>query len=185
MVGFVKTYGVADEDVRPLIDQLNVVHKKGKLSLLLNASNPCGKHVKTLKDMRSCRYRIAAHFPGLRGCMTKMVLGRQCAERFKLTIADLNEAKRVLREEFAFVGITEKWHESVKLFHELHGGKLHADEMFGLFRTSPPAISNVKRALYNTYDYFDEELYLTALEVFEVQKRTVAARLREGQNAVT
>jgi hypothetical protein len=175
MVGFVRTYGVAEEDVQPLMDQLSVVQKKNSV---MNASNPCGKHVKTLNDMRSCRYRVASHFPGLRGCMTKMVLGRQCSEKYKLTIADLQEAKRIISQEFAFVGITEKWDESVRLFHGLHGGNMYSDELFARYRDSPKAVENVRKALRNAYDYFDEELYATALDVFERQKQDLLTKVR-------
>jgi len=180
MVGFVRTYGVSAEDVQPLMDQLSVVQKK---HAVLNASNPCGKHVKTLNDMRACRYRIASHFPGLRGCMTKMVLGRQCSEKYKITIADLQEAKRIVQQEFAFVGITEKWDESVRLFHGLHGGKMYSDEVFARYRDSPKAVENVRKALRNAYDYFDEELYQTAVEVFERQKQELLTKVRQtGEN---
>ena len=67
-----------------------------------------------------------------------MILGRKCAERYKLTTTDLLEAKRIVRTELAFVGITEKWSESIRLFHGLHGGTMHADELFPKLRESPP-----------------------------------------------
>ncbi len=70
--------------------------------------------------------------------MTKMILGRQCSERYQLTNADLEEAKRLVRSELAFVGIAEKWQESVRLFHSLHGGQLYSDEMFVKAKESPP-----------------------------------------------
>ena len=178
MVGFVRTYGVTSDDVDPLLEQLSVVQKKGGHAMLMNASNTCGKHVKTLNDMRACRYRVASHYPGLRGCMTKMVLGRQCSERYKLTIADLQEAKRIVRSDFAFVGINEHWEDSVKLFHGLYGGILYADEIFARYRESPKAVENVRRALHNVYDYFDEELYDTAKSVFERQKEQLSLRVR-------
>ena len=84
------------------------------------------------------RYLLASHFPGLRGCMTKMILGKQCSERYQLTNSDLEEAKRLVRSELAFVGIAEKWQESVRLFHSLHGGQLHSDEIFVRAKESPP-----------------------------------------------
>ena len=181
MVGFVRTYGVANEDVDLLMNQLSLVQKRGDQTALMNSSNPCGKHVKSLTDMRACRYRIASHFPGLRGCMTKMVLGRQCAERYKLTIADLLEAKRIVREDFKFVGIAESWDESVRLFHGLHGGRMYADEIFARYRDSPKAIENVRKALANSYDYFDEELYRTALSVFDRQRADLLLKVRSSK----
>ena len=50
--------------------------------------------------------RLYASEPGIKGCMTKMILGYRCAEIVpggftrKLT----NEAKRRLSEDFVFVG---------------------------------------------------------------------------------
>jgi hypothetical protein len=70
--------------------------------------------------------------------MTKMVLGKQCSERYQLTSADLEEAKRVVKNELAFVGIAEKWQESIRLFHSLHGGELYTDELFTRAKESPP-----------------------------------------------
>ena len=67
-----------------------------------------------------------------------MVLGKQCSERYALTSADLEEAKRIVRSEIAFVGIVERWKESVRLFHSMHGGPLYNEELFLKVRESPP-----------------------------------------------
>lgn len=175
MVRFVVSYGVAEEDVSALLGALNVVPKVKSM----NSSNPCYHASKTIHTLRSCRYVLASHFPGLRGCMTKMVLGRQCSEKYQLTHADLQEAKRIVSEELAFVGLTERWHESVRLFHSMHGGILHSEELYIRTRESPPAIENVRTALDgSSYDYFDEELYRTAMETFELQKERVDEKIR-------
>ena len=39
------------------------------------------------------------------------------------------------------------------------------------------AIENVRYALRNGYDYFDEEIYATAVEVFERQKAAVSEKI--------
>ena len=67
-----------------------------------------------------------------------MIIGKQCSERYQLTTADLQEAKRIIRTELAFVGITEQWHSSVRLFHAMHGGQMYTDELFTKTRESPP-----------------------------------------------
>ena len=54
--------------------------------------------------LKHCAWQAAVQFPGLEGCQTKMLLGRSCYDPFLLTAADLDEAKRRLREEFLFVG---------------------------------------------------------------------------------
>ena len=174
MVRFGVSYGVAEEDVSTLLGALNVVPKVKSM----NSSNPCYFASKKITTLRSCRYVLASHFPGLRGCMTKMVLGRQCSEKYQLTQADLQEAKRIVREELAFVGLTERWHDSVRLFHAMHGGTLYSEELYIRTRESPPAIENVRSALGSSYDYFDEELYRTAVETFNTQKERVDDRIR-------
>lgn len=39
-------------------------------------------------------------------------------------------------------------------------------------------IDNVREALKDAYDYFDEELYRTAVDVFEEQKKTISSRVK-------
>ena len=174
MVRFVVSYGVTEEDVPALLGALNVVPKVKTM----NSSNPCFFASKKMNSLRSCRYVMASHFPGLRGCMTKMVLGKQCSEKYQLSHADLAEAKRIVREELAFVGLTEKWQDSVRLFHAMHGGTLYSEELYVKTRESPPAIENVRSALAASYDYFDEELYRTAVETFEAQKFKIEQRMK-------
>lgn len=72
------------------------------------------KAITTLRDF--------VKYPGIAGCMTKMVLGHYCAADMELTQADLAEAKRILHG-MAFVGITELWSESICLFTTMFGGK--------------------------------------------------------------
>lgn len=178
MVSLVTLYGVAESDVENILAIINTIPNPGSL----NASHPCFKY-KTKDELRTCRYLAASYFPGMKGCMTKMILGKQCAERYKLTTADLQEAKRILRDDFAFVGILEHWTETVQMFHGLHGGKLYSDELFAHYRKSPKALEVVKKSLSNTFDFFDEEIYATALEVFEKQRASLKEKvMRSGQN---
>ena len=45
------------------------------------------------------------------------------------------------------------------------------------------AIDNVRKAIAHSYDYFDEEIYRTALEVFERQKRALRDKVKAtGRN---
>ena len=44
-------------------------------------------------------------YPGLTGCMTKMVIGKGCCDKYEITRDDMNEAKRRIKEDFAFVGM--------------------------------------------------------------------------------
>eukprot|EP00051_Salpingoeca_urceolata_P007793 m.100609 g.100609 ORF g.100609 m.100609 type:complete len:352 (-) comp15408_c0_seq3:115-1170(-) len=68
--------------------------------------------------------RAYVEFPPIASCMTKMILGYLCATVVSISAAELEEAKRRVREDFAFVGLQEYWNESVCLFHRMFGGTL-------------------------------------------------------------
>ena len=67
--------------------------------------------------------------PFTASCQTKMMVGRTCASKPLKDPARLVEAKRRLREDIKFVGITDSFNLSVCLFHH----------MFGAHRATPPA----------------------------------------------
>ena len=68
-----------------------------------------------LKAPYSEALRLFATEPGIKGCMTKMILGYRCAETVPggFTKKLIGEAKRRLREDFVFVGLTEEWDVSI------------------------------------------------------------------------
>ena len=55
------------------------------------------------------------------GCQTRMVLGQSCWSHEPLNRSEVKAAQRRL-EDFAFVGITDRYDESVCLFHAMAGG---------------------------------------------------------------
>jgi len=57
-----------------------------------------------VEKFMKCGQRAAALYPGLQGCQTRMILGRNCYDTYTLTLEDVVEAKRRLSEEFLFVG---------------------------------------------------------------------------------
>ena len=91
--------------------------------------------------------------------MTKMVIGRGCCDKYDITRDDMKEAKRRIKQDFAFignlskffyyhsfqgkisiacsrlelknntVGLQERWNTSVELFHLKYGGKLFHEEL--------------------------------------------------------
>lgn len=61
--------------------------------------------------------------------MTKMIIGRGCCDKYDITTDDITEAKRRMREDFAFIGLQERWNTSVEMFHLQHGGKLFCEEL--------------------------------------------------------
>ena len=54
-----------------------------------------------------------AAWPGLNGCVTKLLTGRGCNADVALGVADVARARLRLRDDFAFVGLTEQWDASV------------------------------------------------------------------------
>eukprot|EP00051_Salpingoeca_urceolata_P007043 m.93415 g.93415 ORF g.93415 m.93415 type:complete len:402 (-) comp15092_c0_seq1:172-1377(-) len=61
--------------------------------------------------------------PGIKSCMTKMILGEYCARVEPISPSMLVEAVRRVTSSFAFVGLVEEWDASVCLFHAMNGGE--------------------------------------------------------------
>eukprot|EP00045_Choanoeca_perplexa_P006219 m.52673 g.52673 ORF g.52673 m.52673 type:complete len:502 (-) comp13520_c0_seq1:11-1516(-) len=72
------------------------------------------------------------NFPGIASCMTKMLLGFNCAHHVKLDMGMLAEAKRRVRYDLGFVGLSEHWNASICLFHRKYGGPMHPIELANL-----------------------------------------------------
>eukprot|EP01031_Cornospumella_fuschlensis_P030328 gene30328-36648_t len=126
------------------------------------------KH-QTTAVVENCRYLSASHFPGIKGCMTRMILGLNCLDTiYSITVEDMLEAKRRLKESFAFVGITSKWNESIAKFHRMYGGNMYLDEL-----SRPPSrhsrekahVVNILRSA-NYRDVWDEEIFQHAQKIF-------------------
>eukprot|EP00750_Incisomonas_marina_P014200 INCI17617.5.p1 GENE.INCI17617.5~~INCI17617.5.p1 ORF type:complete len:630 (+),score=94.57 INCI17617.5:1460-3349(+) len=71
-----------------------------------------------------------AEWPDIPHCQTKMLLGTACAHRRTLNQSDVDQAVLHIRRGFAFVGITDRYHESICLFHAMFGGPLLHLETF-------------------------------------------------------
>jgi len=50
---------------------------------------------------------IFFHWPGVQGCMTKMVAGYRCGENVTMSKSEVETSEQRLRSYFAFVGLTE------------------------------------------------------------------------------
>lgn len=74
--------------------------------------------------LRALEARSALH-----GCMTKMVLGRGCHERRELGSADVALASSALRSPAFFVGLSERYVESVCYWHARFGGPVYHFEV--------------------------------------------------------
>ena len=68
-----------------------------------------------------------ARTPGLSGCTTKMVTGTKCADPAG---GPPDVAAAVARvRAFAFIGLTDRWEESLCLFHSWYGGTTQPYEL--------------------------------------------------------
>jgi hypothetical protein len=109
---------------------------------------------------------------GLGGCQTKMVLGRVCHDAAPVTQADLALAVSTLRENFKFVGVMERWEDSVHVYHQLYGGPVLPIELMAQRQTKKE--SDVQD--FGTFrDPVDEALYAAVLALFDEQVQRGAA----------
>ena len=69
------------------------------------------------------------HRNALWGCQTKMLVGHGCFESHKLTDAEIAHAHQIVSSGEHFVGLTERYAESICLFHIKYGGKLYDFEV--------------------------------------------------------
>jgi hypothetical protein len=73
-------------------------------------------------------------------------------------------------------GITEQWEDSVRLFHKLHGGALHSDELVHQ-RSAKEAVRRTQEALLRVLkkeigaDPYDTALYAEASRSFYSARR--------------
>jgi hypothetical protein len=83
----------------------------------------------------------------MNSCMTKMLAGHYCAEQgVEMTSYLIKLAEDRLINDFAFVGLTERWDESICLFHQMLGGIAREVE-FENVRQAPATKTNTTNML--------------------------------------
>ena len=108
--------------------------------------------------------------------MTRMLTGERCAESnysrgtkpFDGGMARVTEAKRAVAD-LAFVGLTERWNETVCLFHRMFGGSINPAEFMNFHHNHKHDSHQPYRedSLQGFRDDADEEVYAAAKERFE------------------
>jgi len=129
----------------------------------------------------------------LHGCQTKFVLGYGCHESHDLTQDEIDRAVNYVRDSAAYVGIMERYGESVCLFHAMHGGPLYEAELKGLDleraahpREHPWAqrhMGDMELSMLAT-DPADDALYLAATQRFDSLVLKHSADMRECMRQV-
>ena len=103
-------------------------------------------------------------------CYTKMLLGHFCNAPFPIGSYEAAEAKRRLGS-FDFIAITERWTESICLYHKVLKIQKPIDWSFQGVNTRPGKYNYSRNSLLINYVHHimkpDVELYATAMRVFE------------------
>lgn len=136
------------------------------------------------KDANWKRLTVAeyATHRGIPGCVTRMLSGGKCARARHVRTAYSADAAVAAVARLAFVGILERWRDSICLFHAMHGGAPR-DIEFGLAhstRTDGSGALHGRPAPYDeaplggAVDADDEAVYAAALEAFDAEMRAHA-----------
>ena len=149
---------------------------------------------RTLKQ-RAPTIAAFARFPGVAGCMAKMLAGHQCAADVSLNDGRIvRQALAVLRSpRLIFIGLAEQWEASICLMHRMLPG--HSRPLLAEFRqlghstNSHRAISWLppsrvdgeynESVLEGFMDEADEAVYAEAERIF---RRNLARALSEDEN---
>jgi hypothetical protein len=109
---------------------------------------------------------------GMRGCQMKMLLGYYCSEDIDLNQEMILNATAILRE-MKFVGITERYNQSVIAFHHIMGGTLPHPIEFQNYRVmnGQHHHETMLRKVISQIGYFDEYdtmIYQEAWRLFDL-----------------
>ena len=113
---------------------------------------------------RARQAKTAASFallPGMRGCQTKMLLGRQCCD-LGSSVATLGtripSVVRLIEERVAFVGLLEEFDLSVCLWHARFGGPLFTASLMDTRPTARKAPDSEPHHYSHATHYNESEL---------------------------
>eukprot|EP00440_Ansanella_granifera_P011921 gb/GFBE01012958.1/.p1 GENE.gb/GFBE01012958.1/~~gb/GFBE01012958.1/.p1 ORF type:complete len:425 (+),score=64.11 gb/GFBE01012958.1/:1-1275(+) len=113
-----------------------------------------------------------ARFPGVAGCMTRMLTGGTCADSLQQTdLADRADQAVEALQHLAFVGLTEEWDESVCLFHVMFGGSMNSAELKDVHMSRGSADDYDESELDGFVDDADEKVYAAAQARFNELKK--------------
>lgn len=128
----------------------------------------------------TARASCYAHFPGIAGCTARMLTGGKCAESFRMREgrfdggqSRLQEALKAL-DSMAFVGLTERWEESVCLFHRMFGGRINNAEFLNVHEGFSHHGAYAEEELEGFRDEVDDLIYEAAKRRFEADLANVA-----------
>jgi hypothetical protein len=110
-------------------------------------------------------------------CQIKMVLGHRCFKDVNIIELNLNKAIRRIKRPNFFFGVTDRWAESMCLFHQWYGGSSQPFEM----RNNRPTFREPLNRTINYHD-LDTELFARAVEIFD--RRLIEAGCLMRRNSI-
>lgn len=130
------------------------------------------------------RFIAYATHPSTMSCQTKMLLGHECVSEKLLSSEDKHEAIRRVREEFAFVGNTDLWHESVTLLHAMLGGKYaHYQEVNVRPNNGPASMAERLLSVLKERDWVDPYDDAVYEEVMRLMKKRIGHDIGKGNRS--
>lgn len=118
-----------------------------------------------------------ANYPGIAGCMSRMLTGQKCADSVfhEAGLENVADAVDIILNHLEFVGLTEDWNESICQFHRLFSGRM--DGVTGQRVWKQP----MQREFANVHKSVKETIGVEELDGFKDVADTVvyeAARLK-------
>jgi hypothetical protein len=115
--------------------------------------------------------RCFADYPGIKGCMARMLTGLPCADEGAASghpaHVDVKRAVAMVKQ-LKFVGLTEEWNDAVCLFHAMFGGTVRQEEFKNFHPTRKKPSTSVD-------DELDEPVYAAAKERFRALQKQYGA----------
>ena len=116
------------------------------------------------KNISFDTYVNETHIPN---CQLKMMLGCKCYDEVNVDTLNTTLAiQRALAPNFYF-GITDRWVESICLFHSIYGGEIRGFEL----KNNRPTRRSNDTVLGMNYTFIEMEFYNALLDVFDMRVR--------------
>lgn len=117
-------------------DSRHVVGLQGSMKraldeAMLNRSEVACRHIRRSKQPQhkacdeAAAFSVFLRHPAASGCVAKTLVGKWCNDPFSITDEEHDLALLRLHTQFAFVGIFERWNETVSAFHTQLMGSPH------------------------------------------------------------
>ena len=121
-----------------------------------------------------------ANYPGIAGCMARMLTGQKCADSLfhEAGLENVAEAVDIILNHLEFVGLTDDWNESICQFHRLFSGRRSGNSVTGQQRVWKQPL---QREFANVHKSKDATIGVEELDGFKDIADTVvyeAAKLK-------